>query len=148
MKANARTKGAGGSDCSRVEQEIGGSVENEDQLSPNVLQRRPVVGRDVFENRSWSRASAFEKKLESKRATLRFADPVVATFLLSELPARDWAKRAMCGHGEATVVVVGFGLQRLTVSNCSRRLARGTDGDSMRKFSETLQNVGTHLLRN
>ena len=60
---------------------------------------------EMFSNSSWSWASAFGKELESKRAALRIADPLVDTFLLSELSARDWAKRAICGHGEATVVV-------------------------------------------
>ena len=56
-------------------------------------------------NSSWSWASVFGKELESKRAALRIANPLVDTFLLSELSARGWAKRAICGHGEATVVV-------------------------------------------
>ena len=60
---------------------------------------------EMSSDSSWSWASAYGKELESKRAALRIADPLVDTFLLSELSARDWAKRAICGHGEATEVV-------------------------------------------
>ena len=60
---------------------------------------------EMSSNSSWSWASVFGKELESNRAALRIADPLVDTFLLSELSARGWAKRAICGHGEATVVV-------------------------------------------
>ena len=60
---------------------------------------------EISSNSSWSWASAFGVELESKRAALRIADPLVDTFLLSWLSARGWAKRAMCGHGEATALV-------------------------------------------
>ena len=54
---------------------------------------------------------------------MRIADPLVDTFLLSELPARGWAKRAMCGHGEATVVVA-LELVGGDVANTVERVAK------------------------
>ena len=54
---------------------------------------------EMSSNSSLSWASAFGEELESKRAALRIADPLVDTFLLSELSARDWAKRAISGAG-------------------------------------------------
>ena len=80
-KARARTKG-----LQETIEQIGGSVKSEDQLSPKVLQGRPVVGGQfVVVGVCFWDGAGFEAS--------NFAPCL-----------RDWSKRAICGHGEATVV--------------------------------------------
>ena len=70
-----------------------------------MLRGRPVVGRDVFEQFLVVGVCVWERAGIETRSFCALRTHFVDTFLLSELSARDRAKRAICGHGEATVVV-------------------------------------------
>ena len=59
---------------------------------------------EMSSNSSWSWASAFGKELESKQlCALRTHSLTHSSW--PSFSARDWAKRAIRDHGEATVVV-------------------------------------------